>query len=155
MSNVTFSGHVQTHDLPPELLSLIEKLFPARVAEVGIGKAAVATYPLPEGVTLRSDLYGPSEGDMPVTDGQTTPINRGEGRAPSRGIDLPPREANFVVVIGAQFQEGGDIIIFTAYGSIMGVPAPKELDDPHLTDQERPWAELFWKNHALSTHPFK
>ena len=155
MSNVVFSGHVNSHGLDEALLKLIEKKFPTRVSEMGIGKAAIAVYPLPEGVTLRSDLYGPAEGDMPVTDAQVIPIDRGEGRAPSRGIDLPPRPANHVVVVGAQFEENGPIIVFTAYGSIMGIPAPKELDDPHLTEEERPWAELFWGAHALSSHPFK
>ena len=153
--NVVFSDHVNSHGLPPELLSLIERQFPARVAEMGVGKVAIAVYPLPKGVSLRSDLYGPAEGDMPVSSEQTVSIDRGEGRAPSRGIDLPPRPANHVVVIGARFEEGGPVIVFTAYGSIMGIPAPKELDDPHLTEEERPWAELFWKNHALSSHPFK
>lgn len=153
--NVVFSDHVNSHGLPPELLSLIERLFPTRVAEVGIGKVAIAVYPLPKGVTLRSDLYGPAEGDTPVGDEQVTPIDRGEGRAPSRGIDLPPRPANHVVVVGAKFQEGGDVIVFTAYGSRMGVPAPKEVSDPHLTEEERPWAEFFWNAHALSSHPFK
>lgn len=152
---VVFGSHVNSHGLDEALLSLIERQFPNRVTEVGVGKVAIAVYPLPEGVSLRSDLYGPAEGDMPVSNEQTVSIDRGEGRAPSRGIDLPPREGRYVVVVGAQFEQGGDIIIFTAYGSVMGIPAPKELDDPYLTDQERPWAELFWKNHALSSHPFK
>jgi hypothetical protein len=155
MSDVIFGSHVNSHGLDEALLSLIERQFPNRVAEVGVGKVAIATYPLPEGVKLRSDLYGPAEGDTPVTDAQVIPIDRGEGRAPSRGIDLPPRPANHVVVIGAQFEVDGPVIVFTAYGSRSGIPAPKELDDPHLTPEERPWAELFWKNHALSTHPFK
>ena len=155
MSEVVFSNHVNSHGLDETLLSLIKAQFPNRISEVGVGKVAITTYPLPKGVNLRSDLYGPAEGDEPVGDEQATPIDRGEGRAPSRGIDLPPRPANHVVVIGARFEEGGPVIVFTAYGSIMGVPAPKELDDPHLTEEERPWAELFWKNHALSTHPFK
>lgn len=152
---VVFGTHVNTHNVPEVVLKLIEVQFPNRVAEMGVGKVAIAVYPLPEGVSLRSDLYGPSEGDMPVTDGQTVSIDRGEGRAPSRGIDLPPREASYVVVVGARFESNGPIIVFTAYGSIMGIPAPKELGDPHLTEEERPWAELFWKNHALSSHPFK
>ena len=153
--SVVFSDHVNSHGLDKALLKLIEKKFPTRVSEMGIGKAAIAVYPLPKGVTLRSDLYGPAEGDMPVSNGQTTLIDRGEGRAPSRGIDLPPRKASYVVVVGARFEENGPIIVFTAYGSIMGIPAPKELDDPHLTEEERPWAELFWGAHALSSHPFK
>lgn len=152
---VVFGSHVNSHGLDKALLSLIERQFPNRVTEVGVGKVAIATYPLPEGVTLRSDLYGPSEGDGSISDEQVISIDRGEGRAPSRGVDLPPRPANYVIVVGAQFQEGGDIIIFTAYGSIMGIPAPKEVSDPHLTEEERPWAELFWKNHALSSYPFK
>ena len=122
---------------------------------MGIGKTAIAVYPLPKGVNLRSDLYGPSEGDMPVTDGQTTLIDRGEGRAPSRGIDLPPREASYVVVVGARFEENGPIIVFTAYGSRSGIPAPKEVNDSSLTPEEYPYSKLFWNNHALSSHPFK
>ena len=155
MSNVIFGTHVNTHNVPEVVLELIEVQFPTRISEVGVGKVAIAVYPLPEGVLLRSDLYGPSEGDMPVTDEQTVSIDRGEGRAPSRGIDLPPREGRHVVVVGAQFESNGPIIIFTAYGSRMGVPAPKEVSDPHLTEEERPYSEWFWSAHALSSHPFK
>ena len=74
---------------------------------------------------------------------------------PLGGIDLPPRDGRYVVVIGAQFEVDGPVIVFTAYGSKSGIPAPKELDDPYLTKEERPWAELFWGAHALSSHPFK
>lgn len=40
----------------------------------------------------------------------------------------------------------GLLTVFTAF---YGELAPKELSDPLLSDEERPAAEEFWKNHAL------
>ena len=39
------------------------------------------------------------------------------------GIDPPPRDGRYVVVIGAQFEVDGPVIVFTAYGSKSGIPA--------------------------------
>lgn len=57
-----------------------------------------------------------------------------------------PEETKIITVGICKHREYGIYCIFTAFP---GPKAPKELNDPRLTDAERPEAEAFWATHAL------
>ena len=98
-----------------------------------------------------SALYGPSAGDPTVREADVHYICRPCRKCASRLVDKPPRPARHVVVIGTQKDINRDVVIFTAYGSLNGVIAPREPGDTSIGL----WTEIiasrnFWKTHALS-----
>ena len=72
-----------------------------------------------------------------------------EGRStPSRLVRGRKAEPTTKMVVGIcnDSDDNGVVTLFTAF---FGVKAPKELDDPRMTEAERPEAEKFWADHAL------
>lgn len=70
-----------------------------------------------------------------------------EGRErPSKMVLNRVPENTTYLTIGMCTDEDGLVTIFTAFA---GIKAPKELNDPRMTEEERPEAEAFWANHAL------
>jgi len=57
-----------------------------------------------------------------------------------------PEETNLITIGLCTDDEDGLVTVFTAFP---GQKAPKELEDPRLTEEERPEAEAFWATHAL------
>ena len=55
-------------------------------------------------------------------------------------------EDTTLFTIGMCTDDDGLVTVFTAFP---GLKAPKELNDPRLSEEERPEAEAFWSNHAL------
>jgi len=100
--------------------------------------------------TLQSVLYGPSCGDDPITEDQVEYVKRGNRPGPSRLIDRPTRPADHMVVIGIA---GDDPKVFTAYGNIGEVVAPREPWDSTMTPEEAEEAAAFWREHALARGP--
>ena len=58
--------------------------------------------------------------------------------------------ATSMIVVGICLDKDGFHKMFTSF---YGELATKEIDDPRLTDEERPEAEEFWNNHALIVTP--
>jgi len=107
------------------------------------------TFTLPDRFeSLTSDLYGPIAGDDPIMSSDKLYWeHRGSRPYRSRMINLPPRPTREVTVIAGPF---GDepCVLYTVFG---GPLAPKEPDDPTLTDEQRRESEEFWHEHALAT----
>lgn len=55
-------------------------------------------------------------------------------------------ESTTLLTIGICTDDDGIETVFTAFP---GLKAPKELEDPRLTESERAEAEAFWATHAL------
>lgn len=55
-------------------------------------------------------------------------------------------EDTTLLTVGLCTDDDGLVTVFTSFP---GLKAPKELNDPSLSDKERPEAEAFWSNHAL------
>lgn len=96
---------------------------------------------------LRDQLWGPCNGDVGVKE------DRFWDARPGYKFDSPfvlgrPRPARHLVWVGLPKTQ-----LWTSYGSMAGVIAPKEFNDPYLTDQERPASERFWmqEGHAFCT----
>jgi hypothetical protein len=104
---------------------------------------------LPEGETLPAGLYGPAEGDSPVDETEVSYVLRGGRPCASRVVNRPSRAGSFVVCIGIADAEG--ITLFTAYGSVRGVVAPREPGDQSLDSWELVQeSRSFWAQHALT-----
>lgn len=55
-------------------------------------------------------------------------------------------EDTTLLTLGMCTDDDGLVTVFTSFP---GLKAPKELNDPRLSDSERKEAETFWSNHAL------
>jgi hypothetical protein len=113
----------------------------------------IKSIPIPDFLeSLQSALYGPSEGDAPMWEGEVSYAQRGARTGCSRMCNKPTREARNVIVIGMWDDAKGDYVIFTAYGSISGSVSPREPYDPTLVNDVVAWEESqnFWAEHALS-----
>jgi hypothetical protein len=110
---------------------------------------SIQTFDLPEGVTLPSGLYGPAAGDPPVPEDVVTRASRNGRPTLSRMVDRPTRPVTTAVAIMGPDGKG-QTVLYTVYG---GVPAPREPDDPSLTqatEAERQESRDFWAVHALA-----
>ena len=119
------------------------------IARLEEGAFICQVFTLPEELgTIPSALYGPSVGDAPIGEDEVTYVVRGERGEKSRMIDKPIRQARNVCVIGLVGK-----VAFTLYGTQASSPAPREPWDKGLTtSEEKAEADVFWCNHALSTH---
>jgi hypothetical protein len=131
------------HGLTP---AITDFLYSALSAEVGF---FIRVLPLPEGETLPAGLWGPAEGDLPVFDWEVAHVIRGGRSCASRVTARAPRAGSFVVCIGVA--DAGEITLYTAYGSVRGVVAPREPGDMSLDSWEAiKESREFWREHALS-----
>ena len=70
-----------------------------------------------------------------------------EGRnIESRMVFNREPEDTTLFTVGMCTDDDGLVTVFTSFP---GLKAPKELNDPHLRDDERAEAEAFWSTHAL------
>lgn len=120
----------------------------------------IDTFELPEELgTVPCGLYGPSVGDDPIHKTCVEFLPRGDRKYPSRiliGALLRPTRT-VTVIAGPHDEEipggvGGlkvhhSCILYTAFG---GPLAPKEVEDPTLSETERSASIAFWKLHALA-----
>ena len=108
----------------------------------------IRVLPLPEGETLPAGLYGPAEDDLPVEETEVSYVLRGGRHCASRVVSRPYRDGSFVICIGIASAEG--ITLFTAYGSVRGVVAPREPGDQSIDSWEGlQESRAFWAQHAL------
>ena len=101
--------------------------------------------------SVESLLYGPSAGDAAITedDERVFYSKRSNRHEQSRCIHAPTRLARNLVVIGIR---GG--ACFTMYGTQSLRVSPREPWDTGFdTEQERAFATMFWKEHALAKEP--
>lgn len=98
---------------------------------------------------LMDALWGPINGDAPVQEEEVFYQQRGDRAGASRMIDRPLRPCRNVVIIGKASE-----VLWTAYGSIAGVVAPREVFDPFFNDPANneafEEALVIWKTHALA-----
>jgi len=108
------------------------------------------SFKLPENLPdLQSALHGPSEGDLPVPSKECTFRCRNGRPVASRLCWRKPRPARHIVVVGVR--EENRLVFFTAYGSINGVPSPREPGDTSIDTWEGVLeSRAFWAEHALS-----
>ena len=90
-------------------------------------------------------LWGPVMGDKPVLTG-TIPKRRGGRLWFSRFVARDMRPGQQVTIIAGP-HEGLPCVLYTVFG---GPLAPQEPGDPALKPEDRPAAEAFWSEHALS-----
>ena len=105
--------------------------------------------------SLMDNLYGPTCGDEPVRLEDVVWASRpGRDTILSRCVDLPPRPARFIVIIGLANE-----ILWTAYGSLKGAIAPHEVQDHNviLAGGCPEKSADFWytQGHALSLESVK
>ncbi len=96
---------------------------------------------------LRSALYGPLVGDLPISENAVRYTVRGARKCASRVVSLPTRETRLITVIAGP---SGDkpCVLYTAYG---GPAAPREPGDPDIkTWEELEKSRVFWAGHALA-----
>lgn len=95
---------------------------------------------------LKCGLRGPSVGDGEIE--QAEMVVRGNRAGPSRMTTLPPLRATEIVAIG--IKRGEELELFTAYGTVNSVVAPREPWDLSLDEEGRKVSKAFWAVHALS-----
>ena len=106
------------HDLKPKHLAAIDQIL-----SDWNGSFIKMCVPLPyDCPDLLSALHGPVAGDPPITDDQVTYEKRNNRHGPSRLIDAPMRPARNIVLIGMR-DEGGTLLLFTAYGTQASEPS--------------------------------
>lgn len=97
--------------------------------------------------SLESALYGPLEGDAPVSEANVSYTVRAGRKCASRVVALPPRPTRLLTVIAGPCI-GRPCVLYTAYG---GPLAPREPGDLTLADWESVQAaRSFWAEHALA-----
>jgi|13_taG_2_1085334.scaffolds.fasta_scaffold00019_107 hypothetical protein len=114
------------------------------------GEFICASFELPDSCPpLLDALWGPINGDSPVDEPEVFYQVRGDRSGESRMTNRPLRECRNIVIIGQ-----ANKILWTAYGSLAGVVAPRELFDPFFNDpnnaEAKAEAEAIWKEHALA-----
>ncbi len=127
-----------------------EKVLAWAVAQVSSPGFFARTFELPpEETDLLNGLYGPACGDPPVEDEVTFTRQRSPDRPLSRMVRRPARPTRLLTVIGVAPQEGGEAVIYTAYG---GPLAAREPGDASLVlgSPEHQEAVAFWATHALA-----
>lgn len=97
-----------------------------------------------EGREVPCGLIGPSTTGHAA--GGTYYARRPGRKHLSRMVSAAPVSVREVTVIVGPY-EGHPCTLYTIHG---GPAAPKEVDDPHLTDEERAASESFWATHALA-----
>jgi len=114
------------------------------------GSFICESFPLPQDCPdLFDGLYGPINGDQPVEESEVYYAVRGDRSHPSRMVDRPSRPCRNIVIIGLCNE-----VLWTAYGSLAGVVAPREVSDSFFDDPANAEAKAeaveIWKVNALS-----
>ena len=114
------------------------------------GEFICESFELPDNCPdLFDGLYGPINGDEAVSESEVYYAVRGDRSHSSRMVDRPLRPCRNIVIIGKANE-----VLWTAYGSIAGVVAPREVSDSFFDDPANAEAKAeaveIWKNHALS-----
>lgn len=81
-----------------------------------------------------------------VTEDRVFYAKRGSREYTSRLVNAAPRLTSLVTVIAGP-HDGKPCVLYTAFG---GPKAPKEPNDPTLTDAERAESHAFWRDNALA-----
>ena len=109
----------------------------------------IETIELPEELgTVPCGIYGPSMGDVAVSEDQVHYAARNDRPYPSRLIDREPRQVRQVSVIAGPHEEDGEKIACALYTAFGGPVAPQEPGDPTCQDLDA--SKIFWSEHALS-----
>jgi len=150
-------GHATSHKLTSELVEFADANIEIRDGF----HLDVIKLPNPGDFNLVNGLYGPTQGDEPISRDQvvmkTRRFYRGSELVDRNGttpiIDRPERPATYVVVIWAQGI--GDWCksptLITMYGHGSDTPAPMEPWDQNLrTDDAKEESANFWATHAIS-----
>ena len=113
--------------------------------------------PLPDEIgEVKSALYGPEVGDLPIGEKSVEYEKRGQRPGPSRLIGRPERAAtNMVIVVNVEAESSVFFIhieytVFTAYGTTAERPTPREWWDASMKPHEAVEAAKFWSEHALA-----
>ena len=107
-------------------------------------------FALPEELAgLPANLFGPQEGDPAVHSSEVFYLARNGRDIKSRLVKRPARTGRYVIVIGVA--DDNLTTIYTAYGSVCGVIAPREVGDPSMDGDSAAMEESaqFWATHAL------
>lgn len=95
--------------------------------------------------TVLCRLYGPIEGDEPE-EAEDFQVQGAWKVAPV--VHRPPREGRFIVAIAHRREH--KVVIYAAYGSLMGAVAPRLPSDPSISSfEEIEESRSFWATHAL------
>lgn len=142
---VVEASHLDHNLRPKQLHWLLEQdisAFPANEAGVRI-----ITLELPEELgNVEVGLHGPVMGDMAVTEEQVYYGRRGDREWCSRLVSRAPRRTQELTAIVGPYADV-ETALFTVYG---GPYAPREVEDPALSEQDKLVAQTFWSEHALS-----
>jgi len=134
------------HGLSQDHLSFVDEVMSRQEK----GSFILKCVEMPEELeSLYDSIYGPVNGDEPIQDdNEDVYFEERVGRdIPSRLLDREPRGgARHMVIIGLS-----QVCLWTAYGSLSGVIAPKEASDPSLEGEALQEAEKFWAVHALAS----
>jgi hypothetical protein len=137
-------GHYDVHKITKQHIDWL-----SQQPEVMAAKGPV-TLTLPDSLPrLPNSLVGPASGHSPVTDDHPDVYmaSRGGGREyNSKMIRGENQTTNIITAIVRPHKETGRPFLITAFGGPM---APKEPNDPTLSDQERKASQEFWSQHAL------
>jgi len=99
--------------------------------------------------TIENSLYGPEEGDEPVSEEEVVYLKRGERMYSDRMVRWPKRQTDRCQAIGiVKYDEETSqthVVYFTIYG---GALAPQHPEDPNNRDIEG--SKEFWSKHALA-----
>jgi len=134
------------HGLEPEHVAFIKEV----MAQRETGSFICESFELPANCPdLTDGLYGPINGDEPVMESEVFYEVRGDRGHASRMVDRPLRACRYVVIIGLCNE-----VLWTAYGSLVGVVAPREPFDKFFDDPTnaaaKAEAEEIWSKHALA-----
>lgn len=134
------------HDLSPKALQyVLERTQAERADDLGNGLVIHTVHLPPMYERVRCSLIGPATGQPPVRLG-TYMAERAGRPGRSRMVHREAIATRQVTVIVGE-HDGDPAVLFTAHG---GPCAPKEPEDPTLTDDEREASEAFWAEHALA-----
>ena len=149
-------GHATSHKLTSELVDFVDENIEIRDGF----HLDVIKLPTAGSFNLVNGLYGPTQGDEPVSRDEVTMeirrfyrgselVNR-DGTTPI--VNLPERPATYVVVIWAVgFDWCKTPSLITMYGHGSEKPSPMEPWDANLqTDDAKEESANFWATHAIS-----
>jgi hypothetical protein len=143
-------SHIRSHGLTGAQLAFLLDTFADRRSFF------IESVRLPDELgTVQCGLVGPVMGDPIVLACDTWRTYRVGAKWESRMLSRTAREqrphlltrrTSWVTVIAGPHEEHA-CILYTAFG---GPLAPKEVDDPSLTDEKRAESIAFWSEHALA-----
>lgn len=144
MINSTFCvvpGMSHTDHVTPAVIDHVKEVFKHKTGFF------IETITLPDYFPEMPDaLYGPINGDQPVSESEVYYAKRPGREYDSRLINKPARMTRKLTVIAGPHKEYA-CLLYTVFG---GPCSEKEVLDPTLNDAQREKAEKFWAEHALA-----